>query len=568
MLGAHDEHRQSHVVHGQRAASDAETTLREIIVEEQSPQILDVHSGRQARAVGVPGHQVERYLVLAEQVVPDRVGPDEVVGTQHLERAAHLRATQISLCLHDVVEKIELVLGDEQLQLTGLGKVGLGGEQRQTGEAVVVVACHRGSSDGQQRAAKAVAGGMDLRITADRLHRVDRRHHTLRAVIIERRVAHLRAGITPGDREHGAPLRHQPADQRIAGREVEDIVFHDPGGHDQHRLRADRRGRRRVLDQLDQGEVAPNREATSDRTTMRRCLVAQQVTHPGYEASSAGVAGSLDYLRVEPGDVGRRHQIEPLPHGEGNDTLIVRVDSARTAYDAVPPFLAEQHRLSEQVVGALLPSRMSESAVTRQRCDCFASSHRGVRKALPLRHRRARQRCCLERRVHCVDGPIRERETESAGRSPGCEAALRGVQQAIEIGFRTQFRRRPRLRWPNIRGRYRRQGRLRLVQHDEMSLRLSCVRKAETRDGPHSQPSISCTSCPSNCWASRATLRSVGRPVLFRSVLIRHALIALHNSTKKDPGQCLLAGVLGRTLEGGYCTTHALRTLNISAWGV
>jgi hypothetical protein len=80
-----------------------------------------------SRVPGIPGHKVVRRIVLAEQVVVDRVGPDEVVGAQHLERTGHLRAVQISLCLHNVVEEIELVLGDEQLQFTGLGEIDLGG---------------------------------------------------------------------------------------------------------------------------------------------------------------------------------------------------------------------------------------------------------------------------------------------------------------------------------------------------------------------------------------------------------------------------------------------------------
>ena len=53
--------------------------------------------------------------------------------------------------------KSELVLGDEQLQFAGLGEVGLGGEQRQAGQAVVAVARHGGGGDGQQRAAEAIA---------------------------------------------------------------------------------------------------------------------------------------------------------------------------------------------------------------------------------------------------------------------------------------------------------------------------------------------------------------------------------------------------------------------------
>ena len=68
-----------------------------------------MHPRWQSGAIGVPGHQVVRRVVLAEQIVADRMRPHEVVRPQHLERAAHLSAVQISLGLHDVVEKIELV---------------------------------------------------------------------------------------------------------------------------------------------------------------------------------------------------------------------------------------------------------------------------------------------------------------------------------------------------------------------------------------------------------------------------------------------------------------------------
>jgi len=57
--------------------------------------------------------------------------------------------------------------------------------------------CHRGNSRWH---------GFSHR--RDRRHGVDGRRDALRPVIIERCLAHLRAGIAPGDRKHGAPLPH------------------------------------------------------------------------------------------------------------------------------------------------------------------------------------------------------------------------------------------------------------------------------------------------------------------------------------------------------------------------
>ena len=112
---------------------------------------------------------------------------------------------------------------------------------------------------------------MNLRIVAHRLHRIDRGHHTLRAVVIQRRIAHVRTGIAPGNREHRSSLPYQPADQRIVRRKIKDIVFHDPGGHDQDRFGRDGGRCRRILNQFDQcvaeddfarggGEVLPDDE--------------------------------------------------------------------------------------------------------------------------------------------------------------------------------------------------------------------------------------------------------------------------------------------------------------------
>ena len=47
-------------------------------------------------------------------------------------------------------------------------------------------------------------------------------------------------------------LIDQVTDQRVVGRQVQHVVLHDPGRHDQHRLGTDLVGRRYVLDQLDQ----------------------------------------------------------------------------------------------------------------------------------------------------------------------------------------------------------------------------------------------------------------------------------------------------------------------------
>jgi hypothetical protein len=41
------------------------------------------------RGIGIPVQQVEGLGFLAEQVVVDEEGPDQVVGTQHVEGGEH-----------------------------------------------------------------------------------------------------------------------------------------------------------------------------------------------------------------------------------------------------------------------------------------------------------------------------------------------------------------------------------------------------------------------------------------------------------------------------------------------
>jgi len=107
-----------------------------------------------------------------------------------------------------------------------------------------------------------------------------------------------------------------------------------------------------------------------------------------------------------------------LPHAKGDHALVGLADAAGAAHDVVPPFLAEQHCLGQQVVGGLQPGWMGEAIVIGPRLNHCLSSHGRAREALPLSQRRAPQRGRLERRIRSVGGPIKERETNSAGRSP------------------------------------------------------------------------------------------------------------------------------------------------------
>ena len=40
-------------------------------------------------------------------------------------------------------------------------------------------------------------------------------------------------------------------DERVLGRKIQDVMFHDPGGHDKNGFRIDLLGNRRILNEFD-----------------------------------------------------------------------------------------------------------------------------------------------------------------------------------------------------------------------------------------------------------------------------------------------------------------------------
>src|SRR6516162_11047818 len=82
--------------------------------------------------------------------------------------------------------------------------------------------------------------------------RIERSHNAEHAIVIEPKIAILRAGILPGYHEDREALLRQVADQRVLRRQIENVIFHDPGRYDQHRRRPHLIGCGSVLDKFDQ----------------------------------------------------------------------------------------------------------------------------------------------------------------------------------------------------------------------------------------------------------------------------------------------------------------------------
>ena len=251
-FGSYDEHRFAQRRQGNSPAVDLVFAFGQIIIEKQTAQILAVHGIRHARAVGVPRHEIVHGRTLAHQIFGEDPRPDEIVRTQNLERTAHLAAVEIAPAPHHVLEQIELGLIDEKAKFSGFAELGLGREQGDARQPVVAIARHCGCGDGQQCAPETITQRVDMRVAADRVDGIDRCHRAQPSIGVHVEVAVGAARIVPGDGEDRVTLAHQPADQRIVRRKIENIIFHDPGGHDQHRLRMDHPARRFILDQFDQ----------------------------------------------------------------------------------------------------------------------------------------------------------------------------------------------------------------------------------------------------------------------------------------------------------------------------
>ena len=113
----------------------------------------------------------------------------------------------------------------------------------------------------------------------------------------------------------------------------------------------------------------------------------------------------------------------------------------RTLHDTVPPFLAKQHRLREQIEGV--------AAATPAPANRWSSGFGVIAASPPIAVRASRDHCVecsacqrrrLERRVARVGGPIEQRKADRAGRSPAGVPALPDVQHPIETFRRANGR--------------------------------------------------------------------------------------------------------------------------------
>src|SRR6266511_4795849 len=93
---------------------------------------------------------------------------------------------------------------------------------------------------------------MNLTAGHDAAYGIERRFNAELSIIVKRDLTVGRIRVAPRDHEYGEAFAREIFHQRVLRRQIENVVLHDPGRHDQNGLRMHLFSGWIVLDQLDQ----------------------------------------------------------------------------------------------------------------------------------------------------------------------------------------------------------------------------------------------------------------------------------------------------------------------------
>ena len=228
---------------------------------------------------------------------------------------------------------------------------------------------------------------MNLAIRADRVDRFQRVHHAHATIVVQGQVTIIGGRVAPRDGEDGEALFGQVFHHRVLRRQVENIILHDPGRHDQDRFGVNLLGVGRVLDQFDQ-VIAEDDPAGGDGNVFtwnevfgadRRFFLdlAANVFAPVFETLdevlSARLPHPLQNFRIGEGIVRRGEDVQHLARDERDDFLMMRTDARNIVREVVPPLLGQQEGLRPDAKRLLSPGRVTEAVVAGQRLDAAIS---------------------------------------------------------------------------------------------------------------------------------------------------------------------------------------------------
>ncbi len=287
---------------------------------------------------------------------------------------------------------------------------------------------------------------MDLALCDYRADRVDRGHYAIVQVLAHAEVTVCLVGVLPGHDEHRLALADQVADQRVPRRQVEDVVLHDPGRHDQDRLRDDLLGLRLVLDQLEQpvlvhhlpgrnGDVLAHDEFLEALRQFAAALaphVLGQVVHAALQVRAALLFRRADELRIGHRQVRRGRHLDDLAGQEADQLFVVLADPVNAGRGFLGQFLGEPMAVCENVERPFLPVLGEHAAVGYLRQVFAIGSHRlavDLRQFYAVARHAFGQRQQFSRRQDQVPCPV----DDGRGHVDGRHAAGGGGHLAAQL---------------------------------------------------------------------------------------------------------------------------------------
>ena len=287
-------------------------------------------------------------------------------------------------------------------------------------------------------------------------NRIKRRHDTVLAIVLHAQITILSGRILPGDDENGMPLLDQVPNHGVVGRQIKDVVLHDPGGHDQDRFGVNLRRRGLVLDQLHQ-VIAENNLARCDRHVAPHYelfrfavqrLAGDDFLHVGHEVIPAAhqilaafFHGGPENFRVGQWGVRWREHVQNLPGHKRNNRFVLLVDTPVAGSGVVPPLLSQQKGLINEVVRPLPPALVIKPVILRQRFNAglgvgILAGFEGVEhQAHHLANGFFVQQRLLARRQAQVHQPVEVGHRDYGGRNTAGAARQIGVDHPVN-GFR------------------------------------------------------------------------------------------------------------------------------------
>ncbi len=182
-----------------------------------------------ARAVGIPVEQVEGRRFLAQQVVVDDIAPDQVIGAQHVEHRGHRAAIEIATLHHLSFDIPHLWFINEHRGIAYLSKILQRDKESGAVDRVVLFCGQVGQQHREQRAADAVADGIDLGRSGNLFDDIKCSQRSQGQIVVEAGVLHGSIGVLPAHDKDGEASVHQELDETILRLHIQDVVLVNPG---------------------------------------------------------------------------------------------------------------------------------------------------------------------------------------------------------------------------------------------------------------------------------------------------------------------------------------------------